>query len=448
MTFTSGGREIRRNVEISDAPTLTAILITDRNLGGLVVDTGVNDADVVIDNGRYRKKTGNGGRARFTLPPADYTASVSRPGHQSPPPQAFTIRKGDETRLSFELPPNPQMASLELAGAPPGAEVWLDNQRAGEIGRDGFFATSVPPGPHRIELRNLPELYAPQPVEKQFGEGAKVVLSAAELPLRAVKGRLQIQVEPEGINATVTIRPEGANAQPGPGQHAGTGAEQTILPGTYYREPGDYIVAATAPGYQRSETGRRVTLGQTTVFRLTLTRAVVQPERRRFGFEELAKIPGFENVAGVMVRRGGDFALLPLSPSTGTYTFTANVRGGGLLRGVGIGKARIQWTADYTDEANHVLFQLGEDALARTVVSQGQETETEKISYDCPRAPYYSVTVEITPEAITHKLLCNGQWTQLDRWAPPGANLADGKFGFFVPGNTTLAVSHFEAVEQ
>jgi serine/threonine-protein kinase len=433
LAFTSGGRQIRRNVEVGEGPALTAILVTDRNLGGVIVEAGVAGADVLINDGRYRHKTGNSGRVRFTLPPGDYSASVSKAGHESPAPQAFTIRKGDETRLSFELRVKPQMATLTIAGAPAGAEVWLDDRRSGDVDRDGNYSGSVAAGSHRVELRRLPEMFAPQPTEKQFAEGATVALGGADLPLRAVKGKIQIQLEP-AIDAAVTIR-------------QGNGAEQKISPGTFYKEPGDYIVTATAAGYQKSEAGRRVTAGQTAVFRLTLTREVVQQERRRFGFEELAKVGGFEKADGLMVRKGGEFALLPLSPSAGSYTFTANVRGGGLLRGVGIGKARIQWVVDYADPANYVLFELGEDSLTRTVVSGGQNAETVKIPFACAKSTYYSVTLEIAPGGVTHKVLCKGQWVMLDDWKPAGRNLADGKFGFFVPAKTTLAISHFDAVE-
>jgi hypothetical protein len=275
-------------------------------------------------------------------------------------------------------------------------------------------------------------MYAPQAVEKQFADSATVALAAADLPMRAVKGKLQIQIEPAGIDAAVSL-------------HQAGGAGQTIRPGTYYREPGDYIVSASAPGYQRSEAGQRVTPGQTTVFRLTLTREAVQPARRHFGLDDLAKIGGFEKTDGALVRRGGEFALLPLSPSAGAYTFTANVRGGGLLRGVGIGKARIEWVVDYTDAANHALFQLGEEALSRTVVSGGVSAESVKIPHPCPKSAYYSIAVEVSASAVTHKLLCNGQWVLLDEWKPAGRNLADGKVGFFVPRNSTLAISHFDA---
>ncbi len=433
MAFSSGDKQIRRNIEIGEGPVLTAILITDRNLGSVIVETGVPGAEVLVEDGRYRQKASSNGRARFTLTPGDYNISVSKEGHETPAPQTFTVRKGDETRVSFELPVKPQMASLQLAGAPPGAQVWIDNRQAGEVDPGGNFSTEVTAGPHHIELRNLPEMFVSQAIEKQFGEGATVSLTGIQLPLRTVKGKIQIQVEPAGVNAAVTIKPAG-------------GAEQSVQPGTRYEAPGDYIVTATAPGYQKSEAGRRVSLGQTTVFRLTLTREVVQQARRSFGLADLGKVDGFSNVDGVMVRKGGDYAVLPLSPSSGTYTFTANVRGGGLLHSVGIGKAHIQWVVDYADIGNHVLFQLGDDALSRTVVSGGQSAETVKIPYDCPKSDYYSIAVEVTPGAVTHKLLCEGKWIQLDQWRPEGENLADGKFGFFVPGRTTLAISHFEAV--
>jgi hypothetical protein len=168
--------------------------------------------------------------------------------------------------------------------------------------------------------------------------------------------------------------------------------------------------------------------------------------QRRLGLADLGKIGGFENVDGVMVRNGGEFALLPLSPATGSYTFTANVRGGSLFRGVGIGKARIQWVVDYSDEGNYALYEFGENALSRTLVNGGKRGSPDRIPHDCPKADYYSISVDVSPAAVTQKALCGGQWIVLEAWQADGANLADGKFGFFVPNNSTLAISHFEAV--
>jgi hypothetical protein len=435
LTFTTAEGQIRRSFEISEEPALTAVLITDRNLGSLLVEAGVEGAEVSINDGRYRKQTASSGRVRLWLAPGEYTASAVKDGHESAAPQTFTIRKGDETRLDFELPVKPQMARLEIAGAPAGAEVWLDDKRIGQVDRGGAFGTSVAAGSHRVALRNLPEMYAPQEIEKSFAEGATVAFSGEDLPLRAVKGKVQIQVEPEGVEASITIRQNGGSAQP-------------AQAGTHYRDAGDYIVSAAAPGFQTSEDGRRVTLGQTTIFRLTLRREAVEQPRRRFAFEDLAKIPGFENLNGVMVRNGGEVAPLPFTPSAGSYTFTANVRGGGLfsLRHVGIGKPRLQWVVDYADNGNYVLFEFGENALSRTLVRGGKRGETVKIAHECPKSEYYSISVDLSAAAVTNKVNCGGQWVVLERWEPQGANLADGKFGFFVPNKSTLAISHFEAV--
>jgi hypothetical protein len=278
-------------------------------------------------------------------------------------------------------------------------------------------------------------MYAAQEVEKRFAEGATVALAGSDLPLRAVKGKIQIQIEPQGVEASITIR-------------QGSNAAQPVQAGTHYRDPGDYVVSAAAPGFQRSEDGRRVTVGQTTVFHLTLNREAIKQPQRRLRLEDLAKVQGFENTNGVMVRNGGEVAALPLTPSGGSYTFTANLRGGGLfsLRHVGIGKPRLQWVVDYTDDANYVLFELGENALSRTLVSGGHRGDTVKIPHECPKGDYYSISVDVAAGEVTNKVLCSGQWVVLDRWQPQGANLADGRFGFLVPNKTTLTVSHFEAV--
>jgi tetratricopeptide (TPR) repeat protein len=435
LTFTTAEGQIRRSFEISEEPALTAVLITDRNLGSLLVEAGVEGAEVSINDGRYRKQTAGSGRVRLWLAPGEYTAAAAKDGHEPAAPQAFTIRKGDETRLEFALPVKPQMARLEIAGAPAGAEVWLDDKRIGQVDRGGAFGTSVPAGSHRVALRNLPEMYASQEIEKSFAEGATVAFSGDGLPLRAVKGKVQIQVEPEGVGASITIKQDGGSAQP-------------AQAGIHYRDAGDYVVSASAPGFQTSEDGRRVTVGQTTVFHLTLRREAVEQPRRRFGFEDLAKIPGFENINGVMVRNGGEVAPLPFTPSAGSYTFTANVRGGGLfsLRHVGIGRPRLQWVVDYSDNGTYVLFEFGENALSRTLVSGGKRGETVKIAHECPKSEYYSISVNLSAASVTNKVLCGGQWVVLERWDSQGANLADGKFGFFVPNKSTLAISHFEAI--
>jgi hypothetical protein len=273
-------------------------------------------------------------------------------------------------------------------------------------------------------------MYQSQPSEKRFAEGATIALGEADLPMRAVKGKVQIQVEPAGVAATITIQHEG-------------GAEQAIRPGTHFRDAGDYVVSASAAGYEKSQVGRRVTLGQTTFFHLELRGEAAGVSRRHLGLADLAKIQGFESVDGVLVRNGGEFALLPLSPATGSYTFTANMRGGGVF---GIGKPRIQWIVDYADDGNYALYEFGENALSRTLVSGGKRGSTDRVPHSCPKADYYSLSVEVSPGAVVHKALCDGQWVVLETWQSDGANLADGKFGFFVPNRSTLAISHFEAV--
>jgi hypothetical protein len=116
------------------------------------------------------------------------------------------------------------------------------------------------------------------------------------------------------------------------------------------------------------------------------------------------------------------------------------------LRRVGIGKPRLQWVVDYEDNGNYVLFEFGENALSRTLVGGGKRGETVKITHECPKSEYYSISVDLSAAAVTNKVFCGGQWVVLERWDSQGANLADGKFGFFVPNKSTLAISHFEAV--
>ena len=180
-----------------------------------------------------------------------------------------------------------------------------------------------------------------------------------------------------------------------------------------------------------------------------LPREASAPAVVRVGLEELSRIEGCERLDELMVCKGDDFVLLPAAPPASKYTFTARHvrrRGGALTRlyrGL-LGKSRIQWVAGYRDESNYLLFQLDDKSLYETQVVDGKRSKTTKVDHNCPKAEYYSLSVAISPETITHSILRDGSWQVLERLEVPGENLTNAGFGFFTPDESSLAISHFE----
>ena len=104
-------------------------------------------------------------------------------------------------------PPSPalllaRVASLAIQGAPPGAQVLLDENPIGTVQDDGgFSASSVAPGSHSIELRH--EFYKPKKIEKRFDAGASVQVAAADVVMEKLPATLKITVTPTDARVTI-----------------------------------------------------------------------------------------------------------------------------------------------------------------------------------------------------------------------------------------------------
>ena len=84
----------------------------------------------------YRRKTARGSLLVF-LYPGTYRVRVEKPGFVSTPEYSIDISKGVREVLTADLVPQPQLATLSLRGATPGAEVRIDGERVGEVSPDG-----------------------------------------------------------------------------------------------------------------------------------------------------------------------------------------------------------------------------------------------------------------------------------------------------------------------
>jgi len=133
------------------------------------------------------------------------------------------------------------------------------------------------------------------------------------------------------------------------------------------------------------------------------------------------------------IRKGGDFVLYGVVPTSGTFVFSAMPTKGRTL----------QWVINYTDSRNYILFQMDDNGFTRTVIRNGTKTDEIKVADRGEKKSFRTLQIRVTPTEIDHQIKHGNSWSVLDRWTQSGVNLSLGKFGFYIPGNEQIALSGF-----
>jgi hypothetical protein len=168
--------------DFGPGPTLTAFLKTDRNVGTLIVSTGENNARVFLNGKEYPRRTQSGQLRIQTIGTVE--VRIAKAGFENTPAQKAEIKKGGEVRLEFKLQPTPQVATLRIEGATPGADVLIDQRVVGNVADSGSFQNpAVTPGDHVIGLRR--DRFAPKQFSRNFTAGQTVTIGGPEAVLVA-----------------------------------------------------------------------------------------------------------------------------------------------------------------------------------------------------------------------------------------------------------------------
>jgi hypothetical protein len=133
------------------------------------------------------------------------------------------------------------------------------------------------------------------------------------------------------------------------------------------------------------------------------------------------------------VRKGGDFVLYGVVPSSGTFAFSAMPAKGHLL----------QWVFNYIDSKNYVLFQIDENNFYRTIIRNGEKREHIIVPDKGDKKSFRTLQIRVGPTEIVHQIRHGDRWTVLDRWTQSGTNLGLGKFGFYLPGSDEVELATF-----
>jgi len=410
------GKERRSMVVgIGPAPMLTVFLKSDRNVGTLLILTGEDGVRVYLNGKEYRRQTQRGQLRIPNLDINDYSIRVSKPGFLEVAEQHIAIRKGEESKLEFQLKPVPKVASLAIQGALPSVEVFLDQDRIGTVQDDGSFtASSVQPGDHVVELRK--ESYKPKRIEKRFDEGASVQLGGADVALERLLATLKWTVTP--ADAQMTISRQGDAPKPVSGS-------SVSLP------DGTYTLTARAPNHSDASQTISLAAGEAKTVELKLAATVSSPKSQ--GMSDWDNPGAWTPEAGWYVRKGGDFIGYKPTQTNGVFLFTLDLRKG----------KRLQWSAARTDAKNYVLFQMDKKVFYRSTVVNGKETQLSKTPHQAEKQKVYTIEMTVANGSIVHRWYDGSNWVLLDRWDEPGRAFGNGKFGFLIPGGDTIALSNF-----
>jgi eukaryotic-like serine/threonine-protein kinase len=409
LAVTRGSDQYKLDIDAGAAPTLSAFLESGQNLGTLVVVTGQDGARVFL-NGRLQQQLAQGGRLRIpNLELKDYVVRVSKSGFQDLPEQKIRIRKGEQAKLIFNLQPIPHLASLTIQGGVPGATVLIDQTPVGTVQPDGTLTVAtVNPGDHTVELRK--DRFKPRQIKKHFVVGTAVSLAAADVALEAAPGELRITFTP--ADAQVTLAKAGETAT-----KVSSGGALSLSAGSYT------LTAKTADNFTRSSTVE-VTAGQPRTLDLSLAPS---------GMSKWDDPAGWKQDKGSFVRKGGEFVMYSVSPTSGTFVFSAMLTKG----------HRLQWMLNCTDANNYVLFQMDDNNFYRTVVRNGQKGDEIKIPHKVDKKSFRTLQIRVGANEIFHQIRQGDSWVVLDRWTQSGSNLSLGKFGFYIPGSDQVALSSF-----
>ncbi len=376
-------------------------------LGTLLVVAGQDNANVFL-NGKLQRQLTRGGQLLLpNLELKDYVVQVSKSGFQDPPQKKIRIRQGEQA-LIFNMQPQPRLASLNIQGGTPGTTVLVDQSPIGTIQTDGTLSVAtLNPGDHTIELRK--ERFKSRQVKKHFVAGEAIALTAADAAMEAAPGELKITFAPADSKVALVK-----------GDHltiVSSGVPLDLGPGTYT------LTARTADSFTRSST-LEVVAGQSRNLDLSLA-----PN----GMSKWDDPGAWKQEGDSFIRKGGDFVLYGVVPASGTFVFSAMPAKGRLL----------QWVINYIDPKNYVLFQMDDNNFYRTVIRNGQKTDQIIVPDKADKKSFRTLHIRVSATEVVHQIKHGYSWKVLDQWAPPGANLTQGRFGFYIPGNDEVALSGF-----
>jgi len=424
LVANDGKTQRKMSFEVGGAPSLDAIVFSDRDVGSALVIAGQDDADVFLDNKLYRRKTEHGRLRIPNLKTVEHTVRIHKEGYKDAPEKKIAIVKGQEARLDFSLEPLPRLATLFLDHLPPQARVLVDNTEVGLVTSDGTFSCNLSGGLHEVGV--VAHGFQPKTVERRFSVGDTTRLADTDFRLKTMPGTLDVNV---GQNAVWSV------SQGNRSLYTLTGPRQVSL------EEGTYTISVRNPSGRPTNLNVAVTAGETKSVNLVAT-------PNTLSMEHFQHPEGWTQKDGWYVHHGGGFVLYdaPTGPGSFAFALRLNFSHGPFAR------TKFRWVIAYRDEHNYTEIQLDSKFLYRTDLVDGNPHEFPKVPHNIPSStPSVNLTIDVTANTLVHRYTLHGDnWNTLASWdrmsAPAsekGRAFTDGKFGFLIPPDREIDVSNF-----
>jgi serine/threonine protein kinase len=423
LVANDGKTQRKMSFEVGGAPSLDAIVFSDRDVGSALVIAGQDDADVFLDNKLFRRKTEHGRLRLPNLKTVEHTVRVHKDGYKDTPEKKIAIVKGQEARLDFTLEPLPRLATLLLDHLPPQARVLVDKTEVGLVTSDGTFSSNLTGGVHAVGV--VAHGFQPKTVERKFSVGDTTRLTDSDFQLKSVPGILDVNV---GQNAVWSV------SQGNRSLYTLTGPRQVSL------EQGTYTISVRNPSGRPTNLNVAVTAGETKSVNLAVT-------PNSLSMEHFQHPENWTQKDGWYVRHGGGFVLYdaPTGPGSFTFALRLNFSHGPFAR------TKFRWVIAFRDVQNYIEIQLDSKFLYRTDIVDGKAQDFPKVPHNIPsNSPSLNLIIDITPNTLVHRYTLQGDnWNTLASWdrnspsLEKGRPFTDGKFGFLIPPDREIEVSNF-----
>jgi hypothetical protein len=417
-----------RVVGLPSASNAMAVLVSAHG-GTARLVTNTQDSDVLLD-GKPVGHVGPDGLALDNLGTADHELQVT----QGKDRQRFVLTYTPAPTLTAYVKSDPNAGTVVIIAGQDGADVYINGKlyrRKTERGQIRIPNLNVGEYTIRVHKQGFID---PPPATVQIKKAEE---TAAEFHLQPVPEIATLQVKGALPGTMVYLDNELA---------AAIGADGVANISNV--KPGDHIVELRRDQALPKRFERTFHAGDVAVLSgpdVTLDKVVVEnkPTPAPPPAEPIPN-PALSNnsmqVDGQQIRKGGGFVAYHIPKMPGHYTFTAQVRKGGLFK-----RGKLQWYAAYRDKENYVLFTLdGKHGTVREV-RDGKSTELNRISFNSDSNDWVQVDLAVKPNSINARVkLPDATWNELGSViGSPGWDFTQGNVGFYIPGSDEIAVSNF-----
>jgi PEGA domain len=415
-----------RVVGLPSASNAMTVLVSAHD-GTARLVTNAQDSDVLLDGkpvGRVRPE----GLVLDNLGTADHDLQVT----QGKDRQRFVLTYTPAPTLTAYIKSDPNAGTVVIVAGQDGADVYINgkvyrrktergqiripNLNVGEytirVHKQGF----IDPPPETVQIKKAEET----PVEfhlQPLPEIATLQVKGA-LPGTMVylDNELAAAIGADGVANISNVKP---------GDHIVELRRDQALPKRFERtfHAGDVAVLS----------GPDVTLDKAVVENKPASGAPAEP------VPNSALSNNSMQIEGQQIRKGGGFVPYHIPRMPGHYTFTAQVRKGGLFK-----HGKLQWYAAYHDNENYVLFTLdGKHAIVREI-RDGKTTELNRVPFSSDSNEWVQVDLAVRPNLIDARVkLADTEWNEIGSISSAGRDFTQGKVGFYIPGSDEIAVSNF-----